>query len=199
MNSAHLFPTQVGLWQLGRPFTRQELDAIYVAVGASVPNGDNGMSQDHEILNNPGLAAIRQKLEECIGEYLQQVIRPRPDAGISLYITQSWLTVTEQNQSHHRHTHPNSIISGVLYIDADKARDKVRFYRTEPYQRLAIPSTQPDYEDLPVGAGDIIIFPSELSHAVPKSTSNMRVSLAFNTFIRGTLQLRRSALSILKL
>lgn len=40
----------------------------------------------------------------------------------------------------------------------------------------------------PVKTGDIIIFPSSLTHAVEtKQGDNTRTSLAFNVFIKGTI------------
>ena len=48
--------------------------------------------------------------------------------NVKPYITQSWLNYTRANQFHHRHEHPNSFVSGVLYINADKATDRINFY-----------------------------------------------------------------------
>ena len=42
--------------------------------------------------------------------------------------------------------------------------------------------------ELPTKAGDLILFPSYLTHSVPKNESNeKRISLAFNYFLEGTL------------
>jgi hypothetical protein len=50
-----------------------------------------------------------------------------PKNNIELYITQSWLNYTEENQYHHRHEHPNSVVSGVLYFDSDK-KDMIKYF-----------------------------------------------------------------------
>ena len=40
----------------------------------------------------------------------------------------------------------------------------------------------------PVGKGDIVLFPSTLEHSVPTTSDDKtRISLAFNSFIKGTL------------
>ena len=45
----------------------------------------------------------------------------------SFYITQSWLNYTNEKQVHYPHSHPNSIISGVYYINANPKFDYIRF------------------------------------------------------------------------
>ena len=41
---------------------------------------------------------------------------------------------------------------------------------------------------VPVQTGQVVIFPSHLHHMVsPKQGDNLRISLAFNSFIKGTL------------
>jgi hypothetical protein len=37
--------------------------------------------------------------------------------SVTPYITQSWLNYTETNQYHHKHEHPNSLVSGVFYVN----------------------------------------------------------------------------------
>ncbi len=48
--------------------------------------------------------------------------------NITPYITQSWLNYTETNQYHHKHQHPNSLVSGVFYINCDDKFDKIKFF-----------------------------------------------------------------------
>mgnify|MGYP003679680705 CR=1 FL=1 len=62
-------------------------------------------------------------------DYFEKVISPTE--AITPYITQSWLNYTETNQYHPKHAHPNSLLSAVLYINADEKFDKINFYRGE--------------------------------------------------------------------
>ena len=41
-------------------------------------------------------------------------------SSIHLKITQSWINFTKKGEYHHPHAHPNSLISGVFYVEADK-------------------------------------------------------------------------------
>jgi hypothetical protein len=77
-------------------------------------------------------------------------------------------------------------VSGVLYVRADKVKDKIYFYKSE-YQPIRFPSNHYNpYNSeswwLDVGAGDLMLFPSSLTHMVETVHGSDRVSLAFNTF-----------------
>ena len=126
----------------------------------------------------------------------------QPKEKIEPYITQSWLNFTKHKGYHHLHNHPNSFISGVLYINSDINKDKIQFYRTD-YIQLQVESLSNDiyYNSytLPVNTGKLILFPSSTMHQVPKTTNEKtRISLAFNTFIKGNLGANK-ALTELKL
>ena len=109
---------------------------------------------------------------------------------IKPYITQSWLNYTEDNQYHHKHEHPNSIISGVVYLDAGKDTEEISFFRSRN-SSFEFDSNQYNiYNSLsmgvPVQSGHVVMFPSEVTHMVrTKSRNHTRVSLAFNTFFKG--------------
>ena len=108
------------------------------------------------------------------------------------YITQSWLNYIEMNGSHHIHNHPNSYVSGVLYINADKTYDQITFSHGK-YDRIKLGATtlnafNSETWSYPVGSGEIVIFPSHLNHEVAvKKGKNSRISLSFNVFVKGTL------------
>ena len=92
----------------------------------------------------------------------------------------------------HKHSHTNSFLSGVLYIHAERDIDKITFHDRE-YRQICFPSSEYDGMNseswwFPVGTGDIIVFPSETVHSVePVEADEVRISLAFNTFLNGTL------------
>ena len=125
--------------------------------------------------------------------YLEKIICPKNN--IELYITQSWLNYTEENQYHHQHSHSNSVVSGVLYFDSDIKNDKILFSSNKGYQQIS-----PKIDDtkfnlwnsetwfFSVETGDLFMFPSSTTHQVEtKKGTNTRISLAFNVFIKGTI------------
>jgi uncharacterized protein (TIGR02466 family) len=177
-----LFPTPVAKFELGRDFTADEL--AFVDSQPTHDNMGNTTSNDRYVLKNEVLAKLSEFTEECVAKYLNAIYAPKH--GTTLRVTQSWLNYTKEGQFHHKHEHPNSFVSGVLYIKAEKEKDKIYFYRSG-YQQIKLPTEQYNLFNseswwIPVNAGELVLFPSSLTHMVEKVQGNERVSLSFNTF-----------------
>jgi len=194
----NLFPTPIYMTNMDRPFTKQELQFVKNQKNKTNKNDGNTSSLDNYILNRKELKNIKKFLDQCCKDYLERIICPKND--IELYITQSWLNYTEENQYHHQHSHPNSIISGVLYFDSDKNNDMIKFFSQRNYQQIFTDVEENKFNIwnstswwFPVETGELIMFPSSTTHQVDtKKGSNTRVSLAFNTFYKGTIGLNNS-------
>ena len=189
----NLFPTPIYMNNLDRPFTKQELKFVEVQKNHCTKNQGNINTKDNYILNRKEYKNIKKFLDQCCKDYLEKIICPKNN--IELYITQSWLNYTEENQYHHKHAHPNSIISGVLYFNSDKEKDMIKFFSHINYQQI-----KPEIDDskyniwnsgswwFPVETGQLVMFPSSTTHQVDvKQGNNTRISLAFNTFYKGTI------------
>ena len=157
---------------------------------ASHLNVFNVRSTDTHVLEAPEMQAIRKIVAEHVDQYARKLISGDPKHVF--YVTQSWVNYTRMGQSHHRHMHSNSLISGVLYVQAKKEVDGISFYRNSAPEIL-VSTEQPNWYNAPswffsVGTGDLVLFPSSLSHAVEQSTGeHTRISLAFNAFVRGEI------------
>jgi uncharacterized protein (TIGR02466 family) len=193
MNEPHfelLFPTPVMFSGIGREFTKKELAYIESHSSATYPNEGNDTSNNTYILNEPEMADLNKIVTEWLNEYLKRVYKPKYPA--EAFLTQSWLNWTKKGGFHHKHQHPNSFISGVLYISTDSTKDSITFY-TSDYKQLQLHSDTPDIMNsnswgFGVKTGGIIIFPSSLIHRVKDVIADdVRISLAFNSFIKGTL------------
>lgn len=114
--------------------------------------------------------------------------------SIELKITECWATKTGKFQKHHTHTHPNSIVSGIIYL-TDHTEAGTQFFTPSPWHWTdsfikigkegantnAVATISPKI-------GKIIFFPSNLQHAtLPNLTSTTRYTISFNTFISGTI------------
>ena len=182
----NLFPTAVGFSKLGRDLTVSELEFIIGQV--RYPNEGNTTSKNRKLLKSVELTEIREFIEDAMLEYFKSVHAPKFD--VTPYITQSWSNYTEPGQYHHKHAHPNSIISGVFYPQADRESDRIYFYK-DGYERIKLPAAEYNPHNseswwFEVGAGDLILFPSHLTHMVQtKEDDNTRISIAFNTFLKG--------------
>ena len=139
------------------------------------------------------LKEIKQFCEQQLKIYVKEVINPKGESNF--YITQSWLNITKPGEWHHEHFHANSIISGVFYISTGEG-DNITF--TDPNQKIK-DLLKLEHKEFniwnstrwffSVNNNELILFPSWLHHQVDtneKATTD-RISLSFNTFVRGTL------------
>jgi uncharacterized protein (TIGR02466 family) len=185
-----IFPTPIYISKLDRVLTPLELKFVDKQKKHFYKNDGNITSNNNYILNEKTFANIKKELDLKVQDYFDKIISPANN--ITPYITQSWLNYTETNQYHHKHSHPNSLVSGVFYINCHEEHDKIKFFN-DTYKTI-----KPEVKDwniwnseswwFPVKTGDIILFPSSLTHMVEtKEGDNTRISLAFNVFIKGTV------------
>jgi uncharacterized protein (TIGR02466 family) len=157
------------------------------------------LSENRNILENKKLTNIKNKIQSMIDGYVSAVYDPA--RNYDLYITTSWFSYLAKNKAHNHHTHSNSILSGVLYINTDK-EDSIVFSRSDSsYQTIDLFSNSGSYHSakamrLPVYTKQLLIFPSGLPHVVHPvdgHESDTRISLSFNTFVRGDIGLHTEA------
>ena len=183
MITHNLFPTSVSFFELGREFSAKENKFLLNL--EQKPNDGNTTSKERKLLDDPKLASLREFVDASVASYFKEIYSPKHE--VSLRITQSWVNYTNPGQWHHKHAHPNSFVSGVLYIKANKETDRIQFYK-ESYQQIKLPVDQFNLSNsdswwLPIGTGQLILFPSSLTHMVPTlQGEDQRVSMSFNTF-----------------
>ena len=186
----NLFPTPIYMTNIDRSFTKQELQFVDNQKNKCSKNSGNINTKDNYILNRKEFKNVKKFLDQCCQDYLEKIISPKNN--IELYITQSWLNLCKKDQYHHGHKHPNSILSGVFYLQTVDD-DCISFDNTHRVDQIR-PSIR-DFNDynsslynLPIEKNMLVIFPSSLMHSVPPvKKDQVRVSLAFNTFIKGEL------------
>ena len=182
-----IFPTSVIIGDLNREITKEEFAVVEYHKTRVSTNIGNTTSLDKYILKTE-LPEIKTFIELGIKSYVDNILIPKHP--LNFYITQSWLNYTSNGQFHHKHNHPNSILSGVFYFSADASRDKIILYN-EKYKQITIPTKQFNLYNsetwwFAVKTGSLVIFPSHLTHMVEQIVSDdTRVSLAFNVFANG--------------
>jgi|TARA_X000001388_G_scaffold30602_1_gene21774 uncharacterized protein (TIGR02466 family) len=187
MSTTHyLFPTPVFETHINRGFTKEEMN--FVKNVKCYTNISNSISKDVYILENKNFKNIKKFVQKCCNEYVDKILAPKNK--IEIYITQSWLNFTHQNEAHHSHEHQNSFISGVFYIHVNSDLDTIEFFKRD-YEFFKIEqSTFNNFNSTswgyPVKNGQLMLFPSSTIHGVKsKKHTDVRCSLAFNTFIKG--------------
>jgi uncharacterized protein (TIGR02466 family) len=182
-----LFPTALGSYDLGRDFTDQELKLIN-SLDTKVNAGGNHVSLENRLLDKKPMHSLKKWLDQTLKDYFKTVYCPMND--VTVEITQSWCNFSYPGEMHHKHYHPNSLISGVLYIQADAARDRIWFHRDDR-RELKTPKREfnPWNSDtwwMESVTGRLYLFPSYVSHKVePVDSDQVRISLSFNTFPKG--------------
>jgi uncharacterized protein (TIGR02466 family) len=203
LDTLRIFPTALMTFDLTRDFTKEEMDCINSQeLGFSI--GNEG-SWNHRVLEDPAMINLKNFAQDALNEYFNEIYSPlRPDE-IRLKITQSWTNVTKSGENHHHHYHPNSIISGVLYVQGDISVDEIIFSNTKEIRPWQIDVKENNgYNSityhLPIATGFMVLFPSNTFHGVPeKKGENVRISIAFNSFFEGKLGNQNDGVNYLEL
>lgn len=188
-----IFPSAVQITSLERSFTDEELEFVKQEYKTGMHNIGNIMGRNQYVLEEPAFANIKKELQRRIDDYLNDVFAPKNN--LKIYITQSWLSWLNPGQHFHEHQHQNSLVSGCLYFNADRSRDALMLHKKE-FQQIYIPAEiektnkwNSQMATIPVSTGDIVLFPSKITHSVAPTTGNyVRTTLAFNTFIKGSIR-----------
>jgi len=190
-----LFPTPLVVTNINREFTTEERNFFVFHSNFVTKNHGNHTSADNYLTRHPQMATIKQEITDSLQMFFDNIIKP--SNPVSPYITQAWLNYTYHNQYHHKHNHSNTFLSGVLYIDADPETDKITFFDDTYYPFRLAPREWNWFNSeswfVRVKPGDIIVFPSSLTHAVePVVNPNVRTSLAFNSFLKGQIGINQT-------
>ena len=148
----------------------------------------NRQSEDTFVLDRPELANIRAFIEAKLHEYVSKVFASKD----KLVITQSWLNKNKKGESHHEHVHPNSMVSGVWYPQIHEQLPPIQF-RSKGQRDVSLSTEKYNTFNsatfmLPMKKGELILFPSNLTHSVPTNVGEEeRISLSFNTWPKGNM------------
>jgi|TARA_R110002020_G_scaffold118237_1_gene270359 uncharacterized protein (TIGR02466 family) len=166
------------------------------------PENESGnyISSNKYVLDEKVFKNLKKELELVVQDYFNKIVCPA--TKVTPYITQSWFNYTEHGEWHHVHSHANSYISGVFYIDCHKELDRIKFF-SHTYQQIRPEVSRYNvYNALtwwfPVRTNEVILFPSSLTHGVEmKKGHNTRTSLAFNVFVKGTMGRNQNATELI--
>tara|TARA_R110000744_G_scaffold317932_1_gene424504 strand:+ start:139 stop:753 length:615 start_codon:yes stop_codon:yes gene_type:complete len=185
----NIFPVPIYISQMERKFSKKENVYFFEGKKDLLINYGNKNTKNRDVLNTKDLKDLKIILEDHLKKYFRDILRAKNTS--KLYITQSWINYTDKGEFHHEHTHSNSYLSGVLYLNTTD-KDRITFHKTEYEQiQLAVEEyntfNSPTWH-IPVKQGMIIIFPSSLKHSVEKvMEKDTRISLSFNSFVTGNI------------
>ncbi len=151
-------------------------------------------TKNRRILDLPQFSGLKKQVQSHINNFVFDVLKAQKEQ--SWEITTSWVNEVEKGGYSAMHTHANSLISGTLYLNVDDKTGGIAFHKDISHKTLWHDTVRVDFDEisdytteaslfLPV-TGDILLFPSILSHSVLINESDIvRHSLAFNVFPRG--------------
>ncbi|MCH2578000.1 MAG: TIGR02466 family protein [Pseudomonadota bacterium] len=186
----NLFAVPVAKSPIGRNYTDSELKYIESQLERPSKAIDNYASPNKNVLAHDELKDLQTIIQQHLDNYFKAVYNT--SNNVALQITQSWLTLSRKGESHHSHTHPNSVVSGVLYVNV-AGNDGINFYRNEENLWFELEPSETNYYNsykihVATKVGDLVLFPSSVKHGVNKVTEDIkRVSLSFNTFFSGEM------------
>ncbi|MWV28362.1 putative 2OG-Fe(II) oxygenase [Aurantiacibacter rhizosphaerae] len=155
-------------------------------------NQTNHISDDLYIFRHKELRSVAEAVDASLQTFATEVL------GIAqrLEVTQSWALMNPPGVGMHGHTHSNSLVSGSLYYAPlpDPPGNMV-FERYNSYRQLelSVDGARTNIYNATRNAvvpkqGDLVLFSSAVHHYVETNAGKEnRHSIAFNTFVRGTI------------
>jgi|TARA_B110000483_G_scaffold120138_1_gene145100 uncharacterized protein (TIGR02466 family) len=162
-------------------------------------NESNTVTENQYILELPELNNLKKWIQEYINTYFFEFLKVKDIDEI--YITQSWSNTTKKGKNHYRHNHPNSVVSGVMHFEDDDA--SLNFYSNNKY--FPFEFNYKEYDPFnserwswPTKKYKLFLFPSTINHDVDTQEINRdRISLSFNTWVRGSVGNESSSTSLI--
>jgi uncharacterized protein (TIGR02466 family) len=119
--------------------------------------------------------------------FLAEIAKDNYEEHVKLSITECWGVISNKFQRHHRHSHPNSILSGIIYLTDSEA--ETEFYLDNPWTwansvlMMAKEGSNKVLVKVKPVAGKVIVFPSNIEHGTAANLSNdKRITISFNTY-----------------
>ena len=199
-----VFPTSIYRAKLGGARAKPFLDELRIACLAIAQEDGGGQhwsaeagykgytsyaSLDDLPLRNPTFAELGERLKPHLAEFAQSLdweLRGHQPAVDSI-----WINVLEPGGTHTGHIHPNSVISGTLYVDVPEGASAIRFedprlammMAAPPRKARAAPQNR-NFVYVQPTAGTVLLWESWLRHEVPVNMAREdRISISFNAVL----------------
>lgn len=149
----------------------------------------DALTEDKSASSHSNFSNIHTKLGDKLNSRLLSIINEyAKEYGYEkLILANSWHNIQYKNSVLSTHCHPNSIISGVLYLKVDSLSSKLFFYNPNPHVQFSnyIEKNIFNFKSktFEVKNGCLIMFPSWLQHGSghQENKSDERISFSFNT------------------
>ena len=163
-----LFPTAVFKYKIG---DKNFIDEMEYEV-QKLKNSEQGTIDGRDFVSVDNIHELEQfkKLKELIEFEVRTILEGMTVIHKDFEITGMWANITGPNNRHPTHIHPNSFLSGVIYLKTPDKCAPLVIHDPRPGARVFEPNYEnPNYlnmaiyENLPE-KGDFLIWPSWLPH-----------------------------------
>jgi len=178
-----IFPTPIFVANYGK--IDNELELIKKMSFKDPFGNGNQTTQNSYILDQIVFGHLKGFVLENLKIYAKTVL----ETSEELYITQSWANRNKKGMVHHEHIHPNSIVSGILFLSKEEKLPPVKFSKNV-FNAVQLKINKYNFFNsanfsLANDPGNLVLFPSSLRHSVPVNThEEERYTLSFNTFAK---------------
>jgi len=155
-------------------------------------NDDNGyISKGLPILDYPEM----QELKNIILEQVSVYVKHHLNVSNKFRLTTSWVTKHDKGDFAQVHSHKNSLLSGVYYLQTKENCGDIIFNRdTFLSESFMLDLTESSFLNslkykIPVRNGLLLLFPSTLKHGTPKMIIDdfQRIAISFNFWPFGNI------------
>jgi uncharacterized protein (TIGR02466 family) len=200
----HVFATSIYRARLGGQRPRAFIDELRVACLAIAQEDVAGQRWSEEAgykgytsyaslddlpERNPTFAELTERLKPHLTAFADAVDLDTRKLGP--HVDSIWINVLEHGGTHTGHIHPNSVISGTLYVDVPKSASAIRFEDPRLPMMMAAPPRKAgaaahnrQFVYVEPSAGTVLLWESWLRHEVPVNMApEDRISVSFNAVL----------------
>ena len=185
-NTTLLFPTIIGscintpLAEKVLPFAKEVLDNPKNLTNAWGYKNNFSTSSNNNIPNTEIFKELESFIKDVSISFAKTLHFKKAPSNVRLFFSEM-----NNGDNHSTHTHPNSIFSGVFYLNAPPNSASIRFHDPRQYQNFILydtvenPGSLVTFEIKPQ-KGLFLIWQSWIPHEVLKNLSNGRTTVVFN-------------------
>ncbi len=200
----HVFSTSIYRAKIGGARQRAFLDELRIACLAIAQEDVAGQrwsqaagykgytsyaSLDDLVLRNPTFAELTERLGPHLVAFAEAAdfdLR-----GLTPQVNSIWINVLENGGTHTGHIHPNSVISGTMYVDVPEGASSIRFEDPRLPMMMAAPPRKAraaahnrQFVYVAPSPGTVLLWESWLRHEVPVNMAQEdRISVSFNAVL----------------
>lgn len=190
MDYVNIFPTTLGAKVLDyipdeyiSKSKEYILNSSLISLKEKTPN--DYITKDERLLENPVFKTLKKHILNYSKKYVNHIGIPVED----LQVSNSWAVVINPNNVlNNFHYHRNSLISGCFYLTYGGGIDfKSSFYEDLYYFTSPVNPQQSlkHHYTLDIKEKLLILFPSNLAHAISFNNINNRIAIVFNIIPKG--------------